>query len=195
MPVYVDHDERRKEILSAAVYVLGEQGLAKFTLRRVGVRLGGSVTLVTHYFASREMLLEAILANALQDAEEARKKLLDISDPHERLHTAVEYFLPVDRDSIAIEKARVALSSHINAEPFIKEHLSRIEPEMRAVVKSGIEGFVAPEDLEATVDLIRIWTSGMVLTSLEHPEIWTRGRQHQALQHLTETIRLPSRHA
>jgi hypothetical protein len=45
--------------------------------------------------------------------------------------------------------------------------------------------------MEATVDLIRLWTSGVVLSAIEHPELWTPERQTEALQHFMNLIELP----
>ncbi|MEU7004172.1 hypothetical protein [Nonomuraea sp. NPDC046570] len=49
MPIYVDHDERRQKIVGTAIRVLGDVGFGNFTLRAASDRLGGSVTMATHY--------------------------------------------------------------------------------------------------------------------------------------------------
>ncbi|MGV9384939.1 TetR/AcrR family transcriptional regulator [Nonomuraea sp. NPDC003707] len=191
MPIYVDHDERRKQIMDAAERVLGDEGLDRFTLRKVGQRLGGSVTLVTHYFPSRGALLKAMLERTLDDAHAMRDELTSIEDQHDRLEAVLQYFLPIDEQALAQERARVALVSHRNVEPAVEEFFARIEPSMRDVIRKGIEGFVDPDELDAMVDLVRVWASGMVLSVIEHPEMWTPERQLQALRHFLRVLELP----
>lgn len=191
MPIFVDHDERRKKIVNTAIRVLGDVGFAKFTLRAVSDRLGGSVTMVTHYFSSRDALLNKMLEQTLDEARAMQEQLISIKDPHDRLEAVLRYFLPIDDEAMAIERARVALVSQRNVEPAIERHLALVEPGMRDLVRTAIKDFIVPDQLNATVDLIRLWTSGVVLSAIEHPEMWTPGRQTEALEHFMNLIDLP----
>jgi AcrR family transcriptional regulator len=191
VPIFVDHEERREQIVTAATQVLGELGFAKFTLRAVGKRLGGSVTLVTHYFASRDALLDALLERTLSDARTQQDELMAISDPHERLRATIEYFLPLDAEGMLIERARVALASQREVEPSVAAHTEQIDPGMRALVRVALADFISADRLEETVDLIRLWTAGVVLTAIEHPDVWTRERQLAALEQFTKLMDLP----
>jgi hypothetical protein len=83
----------------------------------------------------------------------------------------LRYFLPADERSLAIERARIALSSRAQIDPGVKEFFGRLEPGMRAVAAMGLEGFIASESMNATVDLVRLWTSGIAISAVEHPEI------------------------
>ncbi|SED26979.1 DNA-binding transcriptional regulator, AcrR family [Amycolatopsis tolypomycina] len=191
MPIFVDHDEWREKIVDAAIRVLGDLGFAKFTLRAVSNRLGGSVTMVTHYFPSRDALLDTMLQQTLEDARTVQDELIAIEDPHERLEAIVRYFMPDNDEGMAIERARVALVSHRNVEPAIERHLALLEPGMRNLIATAIGDFISPGEIEPTVDLIRLWTSGMVLSAIEHPELWTPERQNAALSHFMKLIDLP----
>ncbi|MFF3501214.1 TetR/AcrR family transcriptional regulator [Streptomyces sp. NPDC003247] len=192
MPIFVDHEERREQIITAATRVLSELGFAKFTLRAVGTRLGGSVTLVTHYFPSRDALLDAMLERTLSEARSKQDELMAISDPHERLRATIEYFLPLDEETMTIERARVALASHREVEPSVADHMEQIDPGMRALVRVALAEFIPSDELEETVDLIRLWTAGVVLTAIEHPDAWTRDRQLAAMERFMKLMNLPS---
>ncbi|MEU1166456.1 TetR family transcriptional regulator, partial [Streptomyces sp. NPDC005921] len=61
MPRYVDPEERVRDIVVASLEALSEGGLPELTLRKIAQRMGGSSTLITHYFANREALLDAVL--------------------------------------------------------------------------------------------------------------------------------------
>lgn len=191
MPIFVDHDERREKIVDAAIRVLGDLGYAKFTLRAVSNRLGGSVTLVTHYFPSREALLDTMLQQTLDEARAVQDELIAIADPHKRLEAVVRYFLPDNDEAMALERVRVALASHRTVEPVIEHHFALLEPGMRNLIATAIGDFTSAGEIEPTVDLIRLWTSGMVLSAIEHPELWTPERQNAALNHLMKLIDLP----
>lgn len=184
MPVFVDHDQRRGQIIKASMDVLAELGFAKFTLREVGKRLGGSVTLVTHYFPTRETLLDALLENVLADAREMQDELRRLDDAHQRLRATIEYFLPLTEENLRIETARVAIASGRNVEPRVRDHLDRLDPAMRELIRLAIADFMAPDQLESMVDFIRLWTAGVVLTAVEHPDVWTKERQMHALDYV-----------
>ncbi|MEU6103339.1 TetR/AcrR family transcriptional regulator [Streptomyces flaveolus] len=191
MPIFVDHEERREQIVTAATQVLGELGFAKFTLRAVGQRMGGSVTLVTHYFPSRDALLDALLERTLSDARNQQDELMAIPDPHERLRATIEYFLPINDEYMLIERARVALASQRQVEPSVAEHMDQIDPGMRTLVRVALAEFIPADELEETVDLIRLWTAGVVLTAIEHPDTWTRERQLEAMERFMKRMNLP----
>ncbi|WP_256964976.1 TetR/AcrR family transcriptional regulator [Streptomyces griseiscabiei] len=182
VPRYVDPEERVRDIVVASVQALSEGGLPELTLRKIAGRMGGSITLITHYFANREALLNAVLEYALNDADAFLGELEEMADPHERLRAAVEWFLPVTEESLSQERARVALLTHQGAEPVIRQHLQRMEPAMRAVLVRGVEELVPAGELDGTVDMMRVWVSGMALSVVEHPEIWTPERQLAALE-------------
>jgi len=52
----VDHEDRRREIVRAAIEVVKKHGYQGLTLRSLAAQMGGSSTLVTHYFRSRRNL-------------------------------------------------------------------------------------------------------------------------------------------
>lgn len=182
MPRYVDPEERVRDIVQASLKTLSEGGPAELTLRKIAQRMGGSITLITHYFPNREALLTAVLEYVLADADVVVEELSEIADPQERLRAALEWFLPNDEESWVEERARVALVTHQNAEPLIREHLQRMEPAMRAVLVKGLEDVVPSAELEGTVDVVRVWVSGMALSVVEHPDMWTAERQLAALR-------------
>ncbi|MEW2571819.1 TetR/AcrR family transcriptional regulator [Streptomyces sp. NPDC047070] len=182
MPRYVDPQERVRDIVAASLQALSEGGLTELTLRKIAQRMGGSITLITHYFPNREALLTAVLEYVLDDADVVMAELSEVADPRERLRVALEWFLPDDEEARVQERARVALLTHQGAEPVIGEHLQRMEPAMRAVLAKGLQDVVPSHELDGTVDVVRVWVSGMALSVVEHPEIWTAERQSAALR-------------
>ena len=191
MPRFVDPEQRKNDILDATVEAIAEGGFPHLTVRSLAKRLGGSSTLVTHYFANREELLSALADRVLKDAAEKSAELLEISDPDDRLRAVLEWFLPNTPESLKIERVRIVLVAHKATEPVVADMSARMEPGMRGLMRQALAEFVDPEDLEGMVDLLRAWTSGVVLSAVEHPEIWTPERQMQALDRFVSSLSLP----
>ncbi|MEV6358183.1 TetR/AcrR family transcriptional regulator [Streptomyces hydrogenans] len=161
----------------ASVAALNEGGLPELTLRKIAKRMGGSITLITHYFPDREALLRAILDHTLADADSILEELALIETPHDKLMASLRWFLPLTEESLELERTRVALTAYRFAEPIIRAQAEELEPAMRSVLRSGLEDFVPAEALDSMVDLARSWVSGMALSAVEHPQLWTRDRQ------------------
>ncbi|QOV41255.1 TetR family transcriptional regulator C-terminal domain-containing protein [Streptomyces ferrugineus] len=192
----MDPEERVRDIVGASLQALSEGGLAELTLRKIAQRMGGSITLITHYFANREVLLNAVLEYVLADVDAILEELEQIADPRERLRVALGWFLPDTEEALRQERARVALLTHQGAEPVIRRHLQRMEPAMRAVLVRAVEDLVPADELDGTVDMVRVWVSGIALSVVEHPEIWTPERQHAALKRFLTVLsfaELPAR--
>ena len=177
MPKVVDPEERTKEIIKAALTTLSKGGFATFTLRNIAKQMGGSMTLITHYFPNREALMDAILVAQENDISEFNEEMRGVTDPVERLRQVIEWAIPSDEWSVTMEKARIALLTHRDVDPLVDGFFMRMEPMMRGVYRDHVSELVDEEDLEMTVDLIRSWISGMTLSTIEHPEIWTREHQ------------------
>ncbi|MFT4081651.1 MAG: TetR/AcrR family transcriptional regulator [Nocardioides sp.] len=182
VPRYVDAEQRRTDILQAASEALAEEGYGRLSLRGLARRMGGSSTLVTHYFATKEDLISGLVDRVLAEAEQARGELAAIRDPVERVRSLLHDFLPDAEETRRQEGVRVALVSYKDTEPAIASFFERIEPSMRSFIRSGLEGAVEPDRLEDLIDTVRVWVSGMVLSAVEHPEIWTPQRQHRACE-------------
>jgi len=192
VPRFVDPEQRKNAIIDAASRALAEEGYARFTLRSLARRMGGSSTLVTHYFPTKDEVVSALVDRALAEAEVKSGELAGIEDPHQRLHAVIEYFLPLDDDALTQERVRVALASHRGSEPALDDFFARMEPGMRDLFRLGLRGLVKPKDVEGLVDVIRAWTNGVVLSVVEHPEIWTPERQLAALELFMNMLPIPS---
>ncbi|PIM71811.1 TetR family transcriptional regulator [Streptomyces sp. JV178] len=186
----MDPEERVRDIVAASLQALSEGGLAELTLRKIAQRMGGSITLITHYFANREALLDAVLEYVLADVDVALEEIEQIAEPRDRLRVALQWFLPDTEEALRQERARVALLTHQGAEPVIQRHLARVEPAMRAVLVRAVEELVPADELEGTVDMVRVWVSGIALSVVEHPEIWTPERQLAALERFLKVLSL-----
>lgn len=195
MPRIVDAAERREQIVDAASKLLSEGGFVRLTLSNLAKELGGSVRLVTHYFRDRQELISALLDDGLKETETFMGELEKIEDPQDRLRAALEWFLPLDPRSLQLEKVRVALVVHKDVEPVIGEFFASVERAMRTTLRAAVTPLTDPADVEVLVDVLRAWTSGVALASVEHPEMWTPRKQLAVLDRFLTSFQLvPSHH-
>lgn len=87
--------ERRRALLSAAIELAREQGLALVTGRDVAARAGVSVGLVHYYYSSVEELLVELFEKVQDEDLAAAREVVDgAGHPGKAMDALVEYFTP-----------------------------------------------------------------------------------------------------
>jgi AcrR family transcriptional regulator len=71
--------QRKRELLDSVVVYLAEHGLADTTLRPMAASLGVSINRLMHHFGSKEELITAALARAIDQQIEVQRKWLQRS--------------------------------------------------------------------------------------------------------------------
>src|SRR5919198_335055 len=101
MPRQVDKAERRRDILNAATAVIAESGMRGLSIRAIADRLGGSTTVVTHYYPTQRDLLDD-LAGSIVDTwdEEIAAREQNTEDRRERLMILLEWLVATDEQSL-----------------------------------------------------------------------------------------------
>lgn len=180
MPRQVDHDGRRQRIVQATVEVLAAKGLNGLTIRAVAEQLGGSVTLVTHYYSSREELIGDLAVQlAAGWGDDVAKLEQGLTDPRERLHALLRWALPQGRDELLIERARIELLAARDDFPEAGRVFAGWDDRMRGLFRDHLRELVAPKRVEATVDLLRAVITGITLEAYQHG--WSAQRQRRVL--------------
>lgn len=189
MPRFVDHDVRKRDIVRATLEVLAESGTGGLSFRAVAARLGGSTTLVTHYFPNQDVLLAEVASHSLVlwgeeiDALDRQGKT-----PTERLQNLLVWLMPVTPLGLMQERARInLLSSELLGEGH-RTALEEWDVRIRSVLRSHVEELVPPDQVDRTVELLRVTISGVVLTVVEHPGLWPVERQLGVLEHLMQLL-------
>jgi AcrR family transcriptional regulator len=173
MPRFVDHDARRRQIVEATCQVVAEEGLPGLSFRAVAARLGGSTTVVTHYFGSQRELVEGCVASLVEQwADELTELEQRTANPRERLMLLLESLVPSDEVGRVQERARINLL----AGQLLGSELGRLSEVWETNVREAISGHlraIDPElDTKLRVDLLRVLTNGLTLSAIEHPERW-----------------------
>jgi len=181
VPRVVDHNQRRQDIAAAALACLAERGAEGLTIREVARRLGGSLTLVTHYYGSRQALLEDLAAQleARWTADLANLES-EVDTSRERLGTLLRWLVPTSERGRTEERARMALVTSQDSATF-QRLLDYFESLIRRLIESHLQGLVPPQEVAATVDFLRVFANGIALATVEHPDSWTPDRQLAAV--------------
>ncbi len=91
-------DARRRQILDGALAAIREQAIADVQLSAIAKHAGLKPNHVLYYFASRDDVLIAAVADAEHRLAEGRsERLREIADPQQRLAAYVMAYLPEDR--------------------------------------------------------------------------------------------------
>jgi AcrR family transcriptional regulator len=98
MPKIVDHDERREEILQAAMRVICTVGLDGTTMRAIAREAGYSNGGLSHYFADKDDILRSVLVMTHRRSVERRAQALAGKSALDRLWALLLDNLPLDEE-------------------------------------------------------------------------------------------------
>src|ERR1700751_2694152 len=131
MPRQVDHAARRQQIIAATIEVLAKTGPRGLTLRTVGAQMGGSLTLVTHYYPTRQALLHATAEFLVSSKDEPCSPPIRGTTPRQQLRQFLCSTLPPDDRRLAQEAARSALYAYEHGRAAAYELFHRWETHVR----------------------------------------------------------------
>lgn len=190
MPRHVDHDDRRAEILRATLEILAERGPQGLTFRAVAGRMGGSSTLVTHYFPSRQALLDS-LAEAVADwPDEVAELEVGVDDPSERLRLFLHWLVPSDEEGMIMERGRINMIGERDARVRTQHLFDTWDRHVREHLRRHVEALVPRSSVDAIVDLLRSISNGITLSAVEHPAEWPEKRQFAVIDDALERLAL-----
>jgi len=182
MPRYVNHEDRRREITLATMQLLAEAGPRGVTVRAVAARMGGSSTIVTHYFRSRQALLDSLATEALALWEEQLAGLEAVgADPRTRLRILLQWLVPGNEQALTEERARINLLGEVGARARTQALFDAWDRSMRSLLRDHLKDLLAEDRVDEAVELLRALTNGISLSVVEHPDQWPKERQFAVL--------------
>jgi AcrR family transcriptional regulator len=189
LPRSVDHDERRRDIARAAIRLLAKSGPRGLTLRALADELGGSITLVTHFFPNRRALLDAVTSQVIEDSATDLESFQDTQlAPADRLRAFLMWLLPTTAETLQLERGRVLLSAESDAHFNVQEFFDTWEWTIRNLIERQVAPLVPESERQFYVDLLRVVQNGVVLSSVEHPKYWTPEKQTAFIDALVSMI-------
>jgi AcrR family transcriptional regulator len=155
-------------LLDAAERLLVDIGHARITTRRVAEEAGVNHGLVHYYFGSNENLLVRALERFTERLIARQRELYEAEGPFiEKWRTAMRYLLSED---VTYEKVWLELQALAWNRPELRERLTRVNDEWRAVLTDAFEephrelGIDMP--LEALVSLVMTFNLGIIVERL-----------------------------
>ncbi|WP_165550061.1 TetR/AcrR family transcriptional regulator [Kribbella speibonae] len=184
MPRQVDHHQRRRDILEAAKNVIAEQGMAALSFREIGRRLGGSTSLITHYYPAQEDVLRDLVDSSVEEYEANLVAIgNEYSDPQARLeHIIFEWWLPIADDDLRDERMRLNVVAAGNQGARVQELLDAWERLLRGVLHGAVTQLVPEDEADHIIDVLRSTLNGIGLSTVEHPDHWTPERQRAVVR-------------
>lgn len=189
MPRSVDHDERRRDITRAAIRLLAKNGPRSLTLRALADELGGSITMVTHFFPNRRAILDAVTSQLIEEGatDLAAFESAQLA-PAERLRAFLMWLLPTTSETLQLERGRVLLSAESDAHFNVQEFFDTWERTIRDLIERYVAPLVPEDERQFYIDLLRVVQNGVVLSSVEHPKYWTPEKQTEFIDALVPVI-------
>lgn len=181
MPRYVDHDDRRFQIINATLDVIAKEGPTGLNFRAVAGRMGGSSTIVTHYFSTKQELLDALVENLATWPDEVQELEVGVNDPRDRLRLFLRWLLPCDEQGLRDETARINLIGERDTRVRTEHLFAAWDQNVRSLLTRHVEELVTAERVPSVVDVLRSATNGITLSTVEHPDEWPADRQFAVL--------------
>lgn len=192
MPRQVDPYQRRREITSAAIRILARSGPRNLTLKSLGEELGGSITLVTHFFANRDDLFNAVVDDLIEAYDSELAGLEEGAGPEERLRILLNWMLPIEAEDREQEAGRIAMITHRAEHTSIAQFFDKMEQQMRAMLRQHLAALDLTVDIEAATGFLRAAVNGLVLSAVEHPELWPAEAQKEAIDLALSAVLSPA---
>ena len=177
--------ERREQLVDAAVAVLAEDGLARATTRAITDRAGLALGAFHYAFDSKDELLRAVTDRIVESMDTTLRSTFasvaaqpgDPTQGAERVHALLERFLPSLWDELQtspqLQLARFELTMHALREPSLRTLASRASDrfvDSIADAISDVEGTGTNEDIEALARYIVATLDGLLLHELVAPD-------------------------
>ncbi|WP_043630203.1 TetR/AcrR family transcriptional regulator [Nonomuraea candida] len=176
MPKIVDHDERRREVLSAARRVIVRDGIDAATTRAIAKEAGCSNGVLTHYFADKD---EILLSALRQSHQRIRARLTRKAEGVTGLAALREVLLdnlPLDGERTRETRLEVSFWSRSLA----SERLAEVQRAEAGELRAAVRGLLAraradgelrtDENLDDLAERLLALVDGLSLHLLLYPD-------------------------
>lgn len=140
MPKIVDHDARRREIITVARRLIVEGGFRAATMRSLAAEAGYANGALKHYFESKEDIVEATFETILDEIDSMEAFQLGSSlSAIDRLHFTLMSPLPSDPKAFADGRVLLALADHALDSPRLRARYQRHLEQWRGAILRAME--------------------------------------------------------
>ncbi|MGP3960135.1 TetR/AcrR family transcriptional regulator [Nonomuraea sp. 3N208] len=153
MPKIVDHDERRREVLSAARRVIVRDGIDAATTRAIAKEAGYSNGVLAHYFADKDEILLSALRQSHQRIRARLARKVEGVTGLAALRELLLDNLPLDAERTQETRLEVSFWSRSLASERLAEVQRAEAAELRAAVRDLLGQARAAGELRADDNL------------------------------------------
>lgn len=188
MPKTVDHDERRKSVVSLAARLIARDGIGAVSFKGIADAAGSSTAIVSHYFENKKDLLHQTYRTLLGRSKAEQDALVEI--PDSGVIDLAEALLPLRPEMVGAWRISIEFFTEAMTDPEIKrewdanlqlaiEHFEILFDRMIAAgqLPTGLDGHEAAHDMLA---LIR----GIGTEVAVSPDRWPPDRQRRAVRQM-----------
>ncbi|MFN5059092.1 MAG: TetR/AcrR family transcriptional regulator [Chloroflexota bacterium] len=149
-----------EQVIEATLKVIEECGVKDVTVRKVAEELGRSTTVVTHYFPTREHLLEAALAKSF--AQSKAQALLFIQGSDDQLWAFIKWSVSTEVRKVWIQLVVAHLAG---LDPHVSKQIDEFIDWWEYQLLKLLEGRVVPGRTSQEVcDIIGVVVEGILLS-------------------------------
>jgi AcrR family transcriptional regulator len=182
MPVFADHEERRRQVVAVASRLIAEAGLEAVTFRDVAEAADCSTAIVSHYFHNKRELLFLTYRSSIERGTERCEVALAEADGDLKAYLAE--LMPLNAERLIEWKIWLAFWARAVADPEIAEVQRNCILRTRGNIARVMKHLTERGDLLPNLDLAdaarRLLTLliGMAVQVLFDADDWPVGRQH-----------------
>lgn len=154
-----------EQVIEATLKVIEEGGIKDVTVRKVADAIGRSTTVITHYFPTREHLLEAALTRSFVQSKEQAMQFIQDSD--DKLWAFMNWSVSAQHRRVWLQLVAAYLAG---LDPHVSRQIDEFVNYWNEQLLILLEGRVAPgRTNQELCDIIGVVVEGILLSS---------GREH-----------------
>jgi len=179
--------------MAAASKLLTKHGLKGMSISAIASQLGGSTTMVTHYYPTIGDLLEDLAARTVAEWQTEVDEIMAAhpDDPRRQLQAVLfEWLTPLTGDTLAKERIRFNLLNNASPDKDTQRLQDTWESGMRSLFRQSVRPLVAEDQVEDVADVLRVTFNGLALSTVEHPDYWTAARQRNVFEAVVTSLGL-----
>ncbi len=176
MPKIVDHDERRREVLTAARRVIVRDGIDAATTRAIAREAGYSNGVLAHYFTDKDEILLSALRQSHERIRERLARKVDAASGLAALRELLLDNLPLDAERTQESRLEVSFWSRSLAAERLAEVQRAEAAELRTAVRdllgqAGAAGeLTTDQSLDDVTEQLLALVDGLSLHLLLYPD-------------------------
>jgi AcrR family transcriptional regulator len=194
MPKIVDHEQRRAELVDVILKVMGRYGLSGTTIRSIAREGGFSSGVLSHYFSSKEEMVNFAFG-AVADAIFARaEKRLELAEsPRQRVRILIEELVPRkgnDPESV-VSVAFWGMALH---DPALRKQFHDRYESWRGYLRRELQAAAkktsskSPQSVEDTVDLVISITDGFAVSWTLDPKRYDAAKRERLIDRALDLL-------